>query len=463
MGTNVAVINNVMQVSKMLNNKTQRLILGVILLLLVDVIWVSSSELTKFLYENEQYNKPFFCTYFKTSMFTLYLVGLGVIAPWKTSCMKSGSYTLVEQNDDDEPAGMVHSPSSLSDATFVPIKTPEPVSGTESDDSSVRSVRFNKLAEVREMSPHEASDALMSRLSYSASIRFRRQKTHHKTARTALMFCILWFIANYMFQLALEPADTSLITLLSTTSSFFTILLASIFPSLSGDKFTLSKFVAVMMSCGGATMVTLSEINDPKMSKGIILAVLSAFFYSAYLVLVKHKNDTEEKIDLPLFFGFVGICNVFLMWPLFFVLNFSRIEVFEWPNQKQFAVLFLNGLVGTVFSEALWLWGCLLTSSLVGTLAVSLQIPLAMLFDLILHNKQYPPLFYIGSIPMFLALIFVAFLVKYDDSDPLLRFFKIIYRKLWICRKSHVIRISEMDAEQNESLINDDDDDNHES
>lgn len=86
---------------------------------------------------------------------------------------------------------MVHSPSSLSDSTFVPIKTPEQVSGTESDDSSVRSVRFNKLAEVREMSPHEASDALMSRLSYSASIRFRRQKTHHKTARTALMFCIL--------------------------------------------------------------------------------------------------------------------------------------------------------------------------------------------------------------------------------------------------------------------------------
>lgn len=191
MGTSVTVINNVIHASKMLNNKTQRLILGVVLLLLVDIIWVSSSELTKFLYENEQYDKPFFCTYFKTSMFTLYLVGLGVLAPWRTSCAKSGSYTLVEQHDEEEPAGMVHSPSSLSDSTFVPIKTPEQVSGTESDDSSIRSVRFNKLAEVREMSPHEASDALMSRLSYSASIRFRRQKTHHKTARTALMFCIL--------------------------------------------------------------------------------------------------------------------------------------------------------------------------------------------------------------------------------------------------------------------------------
>lgn len=38
-----------------------------------------------------------------------------------------------------------------SDPTFVPIKFPDPSdrsSGTESDDSSVKSVRFSKLAEV---------------------------------------------------------------------------------------------------------------------------------------------------------------------------------------------------------------------------------------------------------------------------------------------------------------------------
>lgn len=77
-----------------------------------------------------------------------------------------------------------------SDSTYVPIKTGH-VSGTESDDSGIKSVRFSKLAEVKEMSPHEATEALLSRLSYTASLRIRRQKTNHKTARTALMFCIL--------------------------------------------------------------------------------------------------------------------------------------------------------------------------------------------------------------------------------------------------------------------------------
>lgn len=95
---------------------------------------------------------------------------------------------LVDQNAEDEI--LFSNGKSLSDSTYIPVKCSH-ASETESDDSGIRSVRFNKLAEVREMSPHEANEALMSRLSYTASIRIRRQKTNHKTARTALMFCVL--------------------------------------------------------------------------------------------------------------------------------------------------------------------------------------------------------------------------------------------------------------------------------
>lgn len=274
---------------------------------------------------------------------------MGLIAPWREDCVKNGNYQLVDpQNEEDN----FFTNGTLSDSTFVPIKTPD----TESDDSSIRSVRFSKLAEVREMSAAEATEALMSRLSYAASLRVRRQKTHHKTARTALMFCILWFIANYMFQLALDPSETALVTLLSTTSSLFTLALAATFPSSSGDRFTISKLVAVSISVIGAVMVTISEIDEPKNSRGIVLSVLSAFFYACYLVLVKRKNDTDEKIDIIEFFGFVGLWNILLLWPLFLILNFSQLETFEMPNRRQFLVLFLNGIIGTVISEALWLW-----------------------------------------------------------------------------------------------------------
>lgn len=112
-----------------------------------------------------------------------------------------------------------------------------------------------------------------------------------------------WFIANYLFQLALEPNEAALVTLLSSTSSFFTLVLAALYPSASGDKLTLSKAFAVIFSIGGVIMVTIEDVQGPQMSKGVVLALLSAFFYASYLVLVKHKSDNEEKINIPLFFG----------------------------------------------------------------------------------------------------------------------------------------------------------------
>lgn len=145
------------------------------------------------------------------------------------------------------------------------------------------------------------------------------------------------------------------------------------------------------------------------------------------------------------------------MWPLFLLLNFSHVEPFEWPNRRQFLILFLNGLVGTVASEALWLWGCFLTSSLIGTLTITLQIPLAMLMDVLIRGKTYPLMFYLGSIPVAVSVLFVAVLLKYEDSDPVLVLFKLGYRKLFQMRwRQQVLRVHNNydDDEQQESLIN---------
>jgi hypothetical protein len=47
----------------------------------------------------------------------------------------------------------------------------------------------------------------------------------------------------------------------------------------------------------------------------------------------------------------------------------------------------VNGLIGTVLSELLWLLGCFYTSSLVATLAISLTIPLTMLADVLVKAR----------------------------------------------------------------------------
>ena len=88
---------------------------GVAILLLVDIIWVGSAGLTRvrsplttsyhiislfyplhtnpshykqFLFTEESYEKPFFTTYFKTSLFSIYLVAFLFWRPWQRQCCK---------------------------------------------------------------------------------------------------------------------------------------------------------------------------------------------------------------------------------------------------------------------------------------------------------------------------------------------------------------------------------------
>ena len=65
---------------------TQRLVVGLLTLILVDIIWVASSELTKFIFKEQNYSKPFFSTYLKTSLFMLYLPGFLIYKPWRDQC-----------------------------------------------------------------------------------------------------------------------------------------------------------------------------------------------------------------------------------------------------------------------------------------------------------------------------------------------------------------------------------------
>ena len=54
--------------------------------------------------------------------------------------------------------------------------------------------------------------------------------------------------------------------------------------------------------------------------------------------------------------GFVGLFTMILLWPGFFIVHFAKAEIFEWPDKIQWIFLVINGVIGTVVSELLWLW-----------------------------------------------------------------------------------------------------------
>ncbi|XP_064646620.1 solute carrier family 35 member F5-like isoform X2 [Lineus longissimus] len=466
-------------------SKTQRLILGIFILLLVDVIWVVSSEVTEFIFKDAKFSKPYFSTYLKTSMFILYLAGFLAFRSWRQQCRKNSltQSTGFEALDtflqlvDPTSSDQKEEDQLISDPIFVPVKYDDKgnASGTDSDDGSgkdcataktkeknrSRSVRFNQLSEVRQLSENQAEDAIMARLSYSAFVRaeeyrlrFLSKMTVKQIAKIAFIFCVLFFFGNLAYQEALKDTEAGVVNVLSSTSGLFTLVLAAMFPSSSMDKFTLSKFVCVLFSIGGVVLVSLSDLNiESEIPLGALWALCGALLYAIYLVTLKRKVDNEDKLNLPMFFGFVGFFCMIILWPGFFILHYSKAEVFEWPTKMDWVYLVANGVIGTVLSEILWLWGCFLTSSLMGTLSLSLTIPLTMIADTVMKNVSYTWMFYVGSGPVFISFFAVTVLSHYENWDPVLLGVKKLIH--CVCRKraSVLPRLRDLDREQTESLI----------
>jgi solute carrier family 35 protein F5 len=74
---------------------------------------------------------------------------------------------------------------------------------------------------------------------------------------------------------------------------------------------------------------------------GDILALLSALFYAMYLILLKVKIKEESRIDMQLFFGYVGLFNIVLCWPIGLLLHWFGVEDLELPDTKHAVVAIL--------------------------------------------------------------------------------------------------------------------------
>ncbi|KAM7428869.1 hypothetical protein ABFA07_020209 [Porites harrisoni] len=455
--------------------RRRRLLLGIVVLLLVDVLWVGSSELTDFIFKYEGFDKPFFTTFFKTSSFMIYLTGFLFYEPWRLQCIAclknetSSNVVVSAVNQDSEHTSLLNSPSSSGETTPIPrqlMNEPTFEEMTDEDISTSRSaevasssfeiiprprrVTFSSVREVRQLSDHNSEQARLTRLPYHLG---EDQKLPvHRVARVALLFCLLWFCANCSYQEAIAHTSPAAVNILSSSSGLFTLILASVFQSSSADKFSITKLLAVLMSITGIVLVTLSDSKNKAggISVGALWALASAFLYSCYLIMLKHKVPDERQMDIPMFFGLVGAFNFFLLWPGFLFFNYFRLEVFELPpSATVWGYIALNAVIGTVLSEFLWLWGCYLTSSLTATLSLSLIIPLTMCVDVFMRRVHFSWMFLLGTIPAFASFFAVSLLTHYGDWDPIL----IGLKKLLNIRRRQMTR-GTLDVEQREGLIN---------
>jgi len=301
--------------------------LGIFLLLSVVFIWVTSSFITNHILVDQSFASPFFLTYLNTGSFSLYLV------------------------------------------FFLIGRTIKRLRREEREDNIVL------------LSPSSGTTSPSEKLTFL------------DTFRLGLAFCVLWFAANWSTNAALRYTSVASSTILSSTSGFFTLIIGALTGT---EAFDFTKLIAAGVTITGVILVSVSETSgatgfasSSDTMLGDVLALTGAFFYGCYSVFLKRAIGDENRINMALFFGCVGVWNLCLLWPMFWVLDVTRIEPFVWPNGKEvWMSLLVNALVGTCLSDYLWLRAVLLTSPLVVTLGLTMTIPLALAGDITLKGAS---------------------------------------------------------------------------
>ncbi|KAL8987677.1 MAG: hypothetical protein Q9177_003138 [Variospora cf. flavescens] len=178
-----------------------------------------------------------------------------------------------------------------------------------------------------------------------------------ETTWLSLEFSILWFVANYFTAACLEYTSVSSSTILTSTSSIWTLFIGA---CLGVENFTLKKLIGVFACFAGVVLTSGADIsgdNDKnrgsfphksgqQISIGDALALLSAVLYGIYTTLMKKRIGDEARVDMALFFGLVGLFNIVTLLPGFLVFHYTGVEPFELPPTKRiWAIILVCGQI----------------------------------------------------------------------------------------------------------------------
>lgn len=252
------------------------------------------------------------------------------------------------------------------------------------------------------------------------------------TARLSLNFCLLWFTANYFAMACLQFTTVASTTVLTSTSSIWTLLIGALTRT---EKFTWKKLCGVLASLTGIFLISRVDLNAGNVGKraldefpdktpyelasGDALALLSAVLYGMYTIQLKKTtvNALPKSIHMPTFFGFVGLFNVVLLFPLFPVLHFSGIERFDVPPTGKIWLILMTNSISSLVSDICWAYALHFTSPLVATVGLSLTIPLSLIGEMIIQGRFESWLYWIGAMIVVGSFVFVEREEKHEEDE----------------------------------------------
>ncbi|KAF2011211.1 hypothetical protein BU24DRAFT_354036 [Aaosphaeria arxii CBS 175.79] len=394
--------------------------IGILLLLATVFLWTASNFLASTIFADDSYSKPYFVTYTNTAFFLLPLIPIFLRHVWDDRSTIASNFSqktpFLSQIQDllERPVGRYkllrdHETPSTSAASSIASKSRQ-----HGDDQSAATELLlgDELRNSQELEGDAEDECL----------------TLKDTIRVSLEFCFLWFLANYFASACLSYTTVASSTILTSTSSIWTLLIGAL---LKVERFTLRKFLGVTASLAGIILISSVDIagdtdenrgsfphkTSRELAIGDAMAFFSAVLYGFYAVFMKKRIADESKVNMPLFFGLVGIFNIVLLWPGLIILHFTGIEPFELPPTKRILTIVLVNSASSLVSDFCWAYAMLLTSPLVVTVGLSLTIPLSLIGQMVLDAQYSSALYWVGAAVMLLSFIFINHEEKKDEDE----------------------------------------------
>ncbi|KAL4161141.1 hypothetical protein PRNP1_001696 [Phytophthora ramorum] len=209
--------------------------------------------------------------------------------------------------------------------------------------------------------------------------------TLRRTMVAAAVVAPLWFVANFTYNESLNLTSVTSSTILSATSSVFTLILAV---WILKERFTWLKALGVAL-CMAGNCVTLANDSSGGISEGFwgdVCALIGAIMYGVYTTAIRKYLPDDAGMSVSLFFGFVGVFSLVVLAIFCIIFNYTGVESLRNLTWEIVGLLFVQGLLNNVLADYLWAVSIMYTSTTTATIGLSLTVPMAILSDWIVND-----------------------------------------------------------------------------
>lgn len=230
------------------------------------------------------------------------------------------------------------------------------------------------------------------------------------------LFCIilmlLWYFGNCFYNLSIMTTSISSTNTISNSSIIFIFAIKIGFLKSKCSKYKVIGLILIIVSLIGVFWIDSDIRNnrDQVSISGDIFAIVGALFYSVFALYLKYLyKKYGDNLNIIEIFAYIGLYTLLIIPVILVIMHFTHLEVFTFPNKKQFLIIFINSFIGSMISDVFQNYSNVLLSPHVVSFGLTLTIPVSYFYDVFEKKVRFDYRFIIVSFIIIIAFSFILY------------------------------------------------------